>query len=363
MHAASVGEVLTVLPLLEHLQHEHPSLSFLLTSNTPTGAQMVQKRAGSNVKHVYLPIDFAYATKQFFKQHNLSASWIVETEIWPWLFSRARKNDVPVTIINARLSKRSRGGVANFFKQTYAQALSSVRVLARSDEDANFYVQRGAPSHSVHTIGNLKLANANSETFTDSLITEPYCLAASTHDDEEMRLAQAWLHAKPAGLLVIAPRHPERGGVICNMLNALQQQIDPSMLPVKQRSLGEAPTPKCRLYVADTLGELNQWYAFARAAFVGGSLVPHGGHNVIEAAQNRCAIVVGPHTFNFESELSLLCNNEGIAIAQNADEIIELLLLSVDKPAWSSALGDKAYQAISTKTDVLPNYVTHLVVC
>lgn len=363
VHAASVGEVLTVLPLLQHLEQTHPSLQFLLTSNTPTGAQMVQKHAGHTIKHAYLPIDFGYATKQFFKRHSLSACWIVETEIWPWLFSRAQQSDVPVTIINARLSLRSRGAVANFFNDTYTQALSKVRILARSDDDANFFLQRGAQPDLVQSVGNLKLANVHNDTFSNSLIAQPYCLAASTHDDEELRIAQAWLHAEPAGLLVIAPRHPERGGVICNMLNALQQQIDPNLLNVKQRSLGEIPTAKCRLYVADTLGELNQWYAFAHAAFVGGSLVPHGGHNVIEAAQNRCAIVVGPHMFNFENECELLRNKQGIAIAQNADETIELLQLSIDKPAWAAALSDRAYNAINAQTDILPKYVTHLLVC
>ena len=136
---------------------------------------MVQKHAGHTIKHAYLPIHFAYATQQFFQRHSLSACWIVETEIWPWLFSRAQQSNIPVTIINARLSQRSRGAVANFFNKTYTQALSDVRVLARSDDDANFFLQRGAQPHLVQSVGNLKLANVRNETYSNSLIAEPYC--------------------------------------------------------------------------------------------------------------------------------------------------------------------------------------------
>jgi len=195
IHAASVGEVITVLPLIDKLQTLYPDLQFLVSTNTPTGSAILKDRLQTNASQVYLPIDFAGATKRFFAKKNINKLWVVETEIWPWLFTRAKQNGIQVTLINARLSQKSNGRLANFFKQTYAQTLCDVKVLARSEEDANRFAQRGAQATNIATVGNLKYAAVHSEQSPQALIDRPYVLAASTHEDEELQLAQAWLRS------------------------------------------------------------------------------------------------------------------------------------------------------------------------
>ena len=360
LHAASVGEVITVLPLLEKVQTLDPSLAFLVTTNTPTGAAVLNQRLGGNASQAYLPIDFAGATNRFFSRQSITQVWMVETEIWPWLFARAKQRTLPIFIINARLSHKSQGRIAHFFHSTYACALSGVHVLARSATDAKRYIDRGATSEKVSTIGNLKLSHTAPTQNPDPLINCPYMLAASTHDDEELRLAQAWLDSAESGLLVIAPRHVERGARLSKSLYALQQDINPALPPPAQRSNQQQPTANCRLYIADTLGELDHWYAHATAAFVGGSLIKHGGHNVLEPARANTLIIVGPHTFNFNEEVDSLKAANAIAIAENADEVIKLFALAQSDPNWAHLLGDNAQDVINVKSEVLDAYIESL---
>lgn len=360
VHAASVGEVITVLPLIEKLQAIHPDCAFLMTTNTPTGAAVLQERLNGNAKHAYLPLDFAGATQRFFSRQSISDSWIVETEIWPWLYARAKQYDIPITLINARLSHKSRGPIAKFFDATYVRALSGVQILARSADDAQRYIDRGAHANKVVAIGNLKFSHTPHIKTPTALITIPYVLAASTHDDEELQLAQAWLDTPNSGLLVIAPRHIERGARLFRSLHALQKSISPDLPPPALRSLNQQPTADCRLYIADTLGELQNWYSHANAAFVGGSLIRRGGHNVLEPARASTLIIVGPHTFNFEEEVALLKSANAIAIADSADEVMNYFSLAVSDPQWTQSLSSNASGVINNKSEVINTYIRSL---
>lgn len=360
IHAASVGEVITVLPLVEKFQRHKPDLPLLITTNTPTGATVLQGRLVGNAKHAYLPVDFAGATQRFFARQSIKKMWVVETEIWPWLFARAKQRTIPVTIVNARLSHKSEGAIARYFNATYTRALSGVTILARSDEDARRYLARGADSHNVSTVGNLKTAHTPPSEMPERLLNKNYMLAASTHDDEELQLAQAWLLSSNTELLVLAPRHPERGARLKKSLTVLQKEIYPDLPAPAQRSLQQQPSENCRLYIADTLGELHQWYAYATAAFVGGSLVRIGGHNVLEPARTSTLIVVGPHTYNFSEEVAALKNADAIAIAENAEEVTKLFVLAQSNPQWAKTLSDNARNLISVKSEALDAYFASL---
>lgn len=362
IHAASVGEVITVLPLIEKIQAYQPELALLVTTNTPTGAVVLETRLTGNAKHAYLPIDFSGATQRFFARQSISALWIVETEIWPWLYARANQHNLPISIINARLSHKSQGAVAKFFNATYTQALAGVQVLARSTDDAQRYVERGANIRNVRTVGNLKTAHTPPKEIPAPLLDQPYMFAASTHDDEELQLAQAWLNLTDKGLLVIAPRHPERGARIAKSLNALQMDIDSDLPTTRLRSQQLQPLQNSRLYIADTLGELHHWYAHASAAFVGGSLIRRGGHNVLEPARANTLIIVGPHTFNFDEEVATLKTANAIAIASNATEVIKLFLLTESDPQWTRTLCDNAKNVINVKNVVLDAYIESLLI-
>ena len=292
IHAASVGEVLTVLPVLRSL-HE----PLLVTTMSPTGASVLLQQNLAHVRHVYLPLDFPGACQRFFQHANIKSGWIVETEIWPWLYARARAHKVPLTIINARLSDKTMAYADGILAKIYRRALSEVRVLARSHEDARRFETLGAMS--VTTVGNLKYAGSSTE-HTDkpeeALIDRPYVLAASTHDDEEWQLANAWQQAfvgqQSAPLLVMVPRHPERG-------YSIRKQLADMGMRCSLRSLRETVTVDTEIYIGDTLGEMQAWYTHAIACFVGGSLIARGGHNILEPARLGCPVVVGRHTFNF----------------------------------------------------------------
>lgn len=364
VHAASIGEVNTVLPLVERLQSLDTNAAFIITTNTPTASSILEKQLKGNAVQAYLPLDFAGATKRFFKRQNTKSLWVVETEIWPWLYAHAKSSSIPITIINARLSHRSDGAVAGFFEKTYRQALSGVTILARSNEDALRYEKRGAEHMKLKTLGNLKLAQTKNTKQAQRLVDTPYALAASTHDDEELMLAQAWLQNAPEHspnhLLVIVPRHIERGARLVKSLMALQQDIDPSLPTIAQRSLGQQPQENSRIYLADTLGELNDWYAHASIAFIGGSLIQRGGHNVLEAARQATAIIVGKHTYNFTEEVNALKESNAIVIANNVDEVNQLICLAISDEQWASDLGKRAHQLIGSQNDMLDLYCKSL---
>jgi len=361
VHAASVGEVITALPLLNEIQRRNTHQRLLITTNTPTGADILHRRMPVRARHAYMPLDFSVTTKRFFKTQKYSESWIIETEIWPWFYSSCHLNGVKVTIVSGRLSHRSRGSVSNFFHLAYQRALHGVQVLARSEADANNFIDRGAQAHRVSVLGNLKWVSTpvNTDEY-QLLLPHSYVLAASTHDDEETQLADAWLSSVDSGLMVIAPRHPERGARLQGQLLRIQLANDINLPPPPRRSLDEPVSDETRLYIADTLGELPHWYAGASATFIGGSLVAHGGHNVLEAARAITPIATGPYTDNFEHEVNLLIDARGISVIDNASDAIAFLLRASTDLSWSKSCTHNASTALNKLDTVLDDYCHHL---
>jgi len=348
VHAASVGEVMTVLPLIETALERGP-VEFLVTTNTPTGAAVLARRAPCGVRHRYLPIDWPGATCRFLERERPASGWIVETEIWPWLYARCRRRALPLTIVNARLSRRTTDNVRSPLAATYRRALSGVEVLARSAEDAAAYRTLGAEAARTRIVGELKFAGARAPDSPPAPIEGPYVLAASTHQDEETRLARAWLGGEGEGLLVIVPRHPERGGALARELPGC-----------RRRALGQWPAPGARLYLADTLGELDSWYAHARGVFVGGSLVDRGGHNVLEPARHGRSIVVGPHTANFTAAMAALRAREAIVEVEDAEAVTVFLERTLAADAALAEQGTRAGQVAKEGEDIAARYLARL---
>jgi 3-deoxy-D-manno-octulosonic-acid transferase len=359
-HAASVGEVLTLMPLIEALSTRDPGCTILLTTNTPTGAQVLEERAAPGVVHAYLPIDFAGATQRFIRRLPVAAVWVVETEIWPWLYARCHQHDIRLTIINARTSKRTQRNEKGLLASTYRRALSDVHVLARSAADAENFTRLGADAARIQVAGNLKFANNQPATRLTPLTNLPYCVAASTHADEELQLARAWLEEKIDSLLVIVPRHIERGTTIVRQLRDLQRELAPDAPDVVLRSNGAEAVPEARLYVADTLGALHAWYAFSTAVFVGGSLIDRGGHNVLEPAWLGKPVVVGQHMQNFADALQVLQQHDAIIVAASAANVVNQLQLAVDGNVETAQLGERARDAARQSGDVLVGYLDAL---
>jgi len=327
IHCASVGEVQTVLPLLDAVLAKERG-TILLTTNTPTGKALLMSRNLPEVEHRYLPIDFENVVKRFLNRSQAKTLWIMETEIWPSLYATCHSEQRDLTIINARLSEKSRDPSLEFLKKLYQHALLSTNVLARTEDDAQAFIRLGASPERVKFCGNLKFTSREAASGsnkqspeTSALIARQYCLAASTHADEEISIARAWLQTDDNTLLVIAPRHPERG----KRLQAELKRLLPEQSNIALRSQGMQPQAGDRLYLADTIGELQAWYNHAEGIFVGGSLINRGGQNMLEAVRSGRPVVVGAHTRNFTDIMETLRNTQTIQETDSAIEVATFL--------------------------------------
>ncbi|QKT03220.1 3-deoxy-D-manno-octulosonic acid transferase [Ectothiorhodospiraceae bacterium 2226] len=329
IHAASVGEVKAAAPLLRGLRRAAPHARLTLTTTTPTGAAVA--RTLPQVAHAYLPLDTGGAVRRFLRRARPRCAVIMETELWPQLYRACARREIPLVIVNARLSSRTlRAGP--WLRGLYAEALGHVSaVLARSAEDAAAYRSLGAPAERVTVVGNIKFA-AEAQAPPAPPLPRPFLLAASTHDDEELRLTRAWL-AQPwhaDWLLVLAPRHPPRVPELLRRLEAL------GVRPVVH-SRGDRVQADTRVYVIDVVGQLAPFLAHAHAVFVGGSLIPRGGHNVLEPALYGRPVLFGPHMDNFADEArALLASDAALEVADDAALATALRSLHAAPDVWEA---------------------------
>lgn len=355
VHAASVGEVIAAEPLIKALRDRFPSVALALTTGTPTGAETARQRLPVEVIQLYLPIDLPGAVRRFLRALDPCCALILETEIWPNLYWEWAHSARPLLIINGRVSPRTLRA-RRWLQRLYASSLGCVSaVLARSPRDAEGFTALGTSPERVKVIGNLKFAVASRAPKTAAApIPRPYVLAVSTHEDEERRLASLWrTYRQPPHLLVVAPRHPVR-------VPQILAQIADLKLKVGIHSRADAVQEDTELYLIDTLGELGRFMASAEVVFVGGSLVPHGGHNVLEPARLGRAIVFGPHMENFADEAALLLESE--AAIQVADDaaLATCFRQLLSSPQERQALGERAARVLQGQTQVLERYLQEI---
>ena len=297
VHAVSVGETHAAQPLIEGLMRRWPEHRILLTGMTPTGRAAGQQVYGERVIQAYLPYDYPAAVDRFFRHFSPAFGILMETEIWPNLLAAAKVHGVPVMLANARLSARSaRGyGKLDFLVRPAFAALAGV--AAQTTGDAERLVALGVGQ--VEVCGNLKFdvmpsveKIALGRGWREQLGKRPVWLAASTREGEELLVLEAWRQADlgPA-LLVLVPRHPQRFEQVAALLAE-------QGLRYTRRS-DRLPTSETQVWLGDSMGEMAAYYRLANIAFIGGSLLPLGGQNLIEAAACACPVLVGPHTFNF----------------------------------------------------------------
>jgi 3-deoxy-D-manno-octulosonic-acid transferase len=332
VHAVSVGEVNAAAPLVNALLSMRPDLRLLVTTITPTGSARVRALWADRVDHVYLPYDLSGAVRRFLVHFRPKLALIVETELWPNLLFCCRDQGIPAYLVNARLSARSLRGY-RVLRPLIGRALRTLRrIAAQSAADAERFVRLGADEARVAVLGNLKYDIPVDDTarrfaagFRERSGARPAWIAASTHEEEEAavlavhaRLRRRW----PDLLLLWAPRHPER-------FRAVAQQAVGAGWRVATRRLSQSPDGDDAVFVVDTLGELMQFYGCADVAFVGGSLQPVGGHNLLEPAAVGTAMVTGPHLHNF-SDIAHQLDAAGAlricADAQAVGEALEALL-------------------------------------
>jgi 3-deoxy-D-manno-octulosonic-acid transferase len=335
VHAVSVGEMRAAQPLIAALRRAHPDAPVLLTCMTPTGRATAESLYGDFARIVFLPYDYAGLVRRFLRRLRPRVGILMETELWPNLIHAAARQDVPLVLANARLSERSARGYARLPALTRACLACIEVVAAQSEADAARLLRLGASS--VHVTGNLKFdivpaadMLARGAAWRAQWGDRPVLLAASTREGEEAPILQAFADSAPAdALLVLVPRHPQRFDVVAGLVEA-------AGLAVQRRSaLDAAPLrAETRVLLGDSLGEMFAYYAACDVAFVGGSLAPLGGQNLIEAATVGRPVLVGPHTFNFEEATRLAIESGAALRVEDADALLrEASRLLQDAPA------------------------------
>ncbi|HPU79537.1 lipid IV(A) 3-deoxy-D-manno-octulosonic acid transferase [Accumulibacter sp.] len=301
LHAVSVGETRAAEPLIAALLRDYPAHGVLLTHMTPTGRTAggeLLRRYPGRVLQAYLPYDLPGACARFLDHFRPQIGLLMETEIWPNLIAAAGNRNLPMALINARLSARSQRGYARL-PSLIGPALASLSaVAAQTAADGERLQQLGACRVSV--CGNLKFDVSpapeklrQGESWRQSLGTRPVWLAASTREGEEALILDAFAAMRiPGLLLLLVPRHPQRFAAVADL-------VDERRLRLCRRSSGALPTPATQVWLGDSMGEMAAYYALADLALIGGTLLPFGGQNLIEAAACGCPVLLGPHRFNF----------------------------------------------------------------
>lgn len=300
MHGASVGESVSMLPLIDKLLKEDPELSILVTTGTLTSAEIMAKRLPKRAFHQFIPFDVPAFAQKLIKHFKPDAVLWFESELWPSLLSEIKKAKIPLVLVNGRISDKS-FETWKKFKFVSKELLGYFSLcLGQSEQDKNRLILLGAPK--ADCVGNLKFAGMplpvdenKMNVLKEQIGDRPVFLLSSTHNDEEERFALylPWLKDNVNRVLtIVAPRHPNRGDDIVRMYRSRN-------FNVAQRSREEDITPETDIYVADTIGEMGLWYALSAISFIGGSLIPHGGQNFMEAARDKNAVLVGPNMQNF----------------------------------------------------------------
>ncbi|AGI26336.1 3-deoxy-D-manno-octulosonic-acid transferase [Pseudomonas sp. ATCC 13867] len=304
VHAVSVGESIAAAPMIRALMQRHPGLPITVTCMTPTGSERIRALFGDQVQHCYLPYDLPWAAARFLDRARPVLGVIMETELWPNHIHQCTKRGIPVALANARLSERSARGYARFAGLTRPMLEEMSWIAVQTEAEAERFRQLGARPDCVSVTGSIKfdlsidpelLARADDLRGQWQAQRRPVWIAASTHagEDEIVLTAHRQLLEKhPDALLILVPRHPER-------FNPMFELCRREGFRTQRRSTGERVVAETQVLLGDTMGELLFLYALADVAFVGGSLVPNGGHNLLEPAALGKPVLSGPHLFNF----------------------------------------------------------------
>ena len=361
MHAASVGEANAVLPLIHALSRRRPDVTALLTTGTVTSAKLAAERLPTGAIHHYVPLDSPFYVRRFLAHWQPTLAILVESEVWPNLVLETRARRIPLMLVNARMSKKSLEGWKR--RRGMARAIfgSFDLVLAQNDVLARRFQKLGAPR--ALPAGNLKIDapalptdEAALARLKQSVAGRPVLLAASTHAGEEEAIARAarlTAKALPGLLAIIVPRHPERGREIARTLVE-------SGAKVALRSAGELPGPEHQIYLADTLGELGTFYRLSPLAFIGGSLIEHGGQNPIEAVKLGCVCLTGPHWENFKDTFGALIEGGAAREVKSEGELAEVFAKLSQDEALLREMQTRAEKVLAEMGGALERTLTHV---
>ncbi len=362
LHAASVGEMLSIVPLIKKLQERYKDCSILVTTGTVSSANMAKKSLPENVIHQFIPIDNYFSVQEFLKNWQPNLVLWTESEIWPcFIYNIAKVSNI--ILINARMSEKSYLKWQKF--KSFSQEILNRfdLILAQSLIDAEYYSMLGANNAIYH--GNIKYdadpLTCNNDTLNElkeAIGTRKTWLAASTHHDEESKAAQIHLALKkiyPDLLTIIVPRHNTRSDEIIRNI----KELDNSLI-VAKRSNKESIATNTDIYLADTMGELGLFYRLTEIVFVGGTLIPHGGQNPLEPSRLNNAILFGPYMTNFLEIKDEFVKNSACIIVKNQDELQRELANLFENEEKIEQLATASAKLVATKNGVIGALLTYL---
>ena len=358
IHAVSVGEVNASIPLVRSLLDTYSNSEILVTTSTPTGSKILLDKMGARVKHQYVPLDLPACLNVFLDRWNPKAVIVLETEIWPNILSMCKERGIFTALVNARLSEKSKDKY-NLVKPLAAEALGNLDLLiAQYDSDADRFKEINN-SLKIEVCGNLKFdqqvpeeMHSISSSIRDSWSDDgqrPTLIAASTHETEEEFVLDAFLEilgeAKEA-LLILVPRHPER-------FETVFENIQNRELSVARRSNKDDVTPKTQVLLGDTMGELNFLYSVSDVAFIGGSLVDHGGQNLLEPASLGLPLSSGKSLRNFQEIADELQESKALFLIEEQKELSDFFIDMISKPKKSARIGKASAKVFEKNRGVL----------
>ena len=350
VHAVSVGETMAAKPLIDKLIKIYGDQAILVTTTTPTGSDTVQRLFGKKVLHHYYPYDLPFIVDQYLKRIKPDVFVSMETEIWPNLWHSCRKMKIPVVLANARLSSRSTRRYQKV--QTFiSNVLKNASLIAcRNQQDADNFNSIGAETKSVKVLGDIKSDSHVSDTdiqkgrdFKQQWGSSRLVLvAASTHEGEDSLILDLYDSLKTAIdlLLVIAPRHPERFIEVGNL-------IKKRGFTMQKRSTNKPFSKQTEVVLGDSMGEMMVWFSAADLVFMGGSLVPTGGHNPLEPLACGKAVISGSHVFNFDETYKLLVEQEAAYLAKDIDELTHITNKLLTDVKLRTQIGENGLASIS----------------
>ena len=363
-HTVSAGETIAAAPFISRLSAEMPGTPFLVTTMTPTGSAQVTARLGDSVAHCYAPYDFESSVARFFDRIRPRLLVLMETELWPNMLAAAEQRDVPVLLVNARLSERSRRGYARVGALTHEMLNRISFIACQYSEHAERFLALGARPDRLGVLGSVKfdveLASDHVQRVEQlvevwDLADRPVWVAGSTHAGEEQILLEAHrqvLTKLDGALLIIVPRHPYRSEEVCLIINQ-------AGLRYRRMSEGGGMNPaELQVIVGDTMGELVYLYGLSSIAYLGGSLVSVGGHNPIEAAICGQPLLMGPETFNFPDVVSAFADAGCLTLVSSSEEIAARVIgcfSDVELQARQGAIARSVVDANTGATERLLN--------
>ena len=348
IHTVSVGESLAAIPLIRAIKSTYPELPLLVTTTTPTGAEQIAK-LGDLVEHRYAPLDYPHVIRRFLKRVQPRGLLIMETELWPNWLAACGARQLPVVVMNARLSERSCQRYQKIQGIFSAMSQHISAVLCQTREDEARFRRLGLPRQQLQVTGSLKfdiqldeaLISAG-QALKQQLAPRPIWIAASTHHGEDEQVLAAHrqvLEQLPEALLILVPRHPQRFDQVARLCTGEGWEI-------ARRSLQQPVATQTQIYLADTMGEMPLLFQAADVAFMGGSLVPVGGHNLLEPASLGKPTLIGPHYFNFSDVTRQLHDKNGCRIIADSHELALSLQELLQNESLSQQMGMQAFDVV-----------------